>query len=682
MKKLLPVLFFTSVGIADVSEIVVTANPLQPSLLETSDAVSIMNRDEIIDRNHSTLGETIEHLPGVRSSYFGPGSSRPVIRGFAGDRVTVLRNGVGTGDLSNVSEDHQVTVDPLEAQSIEVLRGPETLLYGSNAIGGAVNVTDNSILESPVGEPLKAEGVFQFGDSADNEKSFGLGLKGEVGSINWKVSGFYRDTKDIEIPGYAESEKLHKLEGHKGREEEEKGILPNSATETGGYTVGASHVWDRGFVGLAFSQYTSQYGIPGGHSHKEEDRHEDDHHHSLNKVGAEHSNKEGPTIDLDQYRVDLRGRVDDLAQDIESIRVKSGLSYYTHDEIEGDGSVATTYDNDSAEIRVDMVHRLFGEGRGVLGAHAHYEDFSAVGEESFVEPTYSYSTALFGFQEIPINDELKYNLGGRVEYVDRDPINLGAKDFVPFSFSTGPEWSFAEQYLAGVSFAYTQRAPSTIELFSNGAHLARGIFEVGDPSLDKEASWGFDLSVKKKEGIVTGGVTPFVQIFTDYINLAGTGEEEGGLKVARYENIEAEHLGFETEAALHFDRLFDIKGHELALEGQVDYVRAKERGSDNYLPRIPPLRTITRLKYGQDRFSTFVEGVFVNAQNDVAPFEIETDSYNLLNAQVEYELVENLSLFARGSNLTDEEARVHTSFLKDVAPLRGRSFLFGVRGRF
>lgn len=684
----MPIILFVSVGIADVNEIVVTANPLEPSLLETSDAVSIMNRDEIIDRHQSTLGETIEHLPGVRSSYFGPGSSRPVIRGFAGDRVTVLRNGVGTGDLSNISEDHQVTVDPLQAQTIEVLRGPETLLYGSNAIGGAVNVTDDSIIETSVGEPVKAEGIFQLGDSADDEKSFGLGLKGEAGSINWNVSGFYRDTKDIEIPGYAESERLHELEGHESREEEKKGILPNSATETGGYTVGASHVWDKGFVGLAFSEFRSEYGIPGGHSHGEEheedheEHHDDDHHHSFSRVGAEHSDEEGPTIDLRQYRVDLRGRFDDVAQDIESIKIKSGLSFYTHDEIEGDGAVATTYDNDSAEVRADMVHRLFGDGRGVLGAQAGTEDFSAVGEESFVEPTHSYSTAFFGFQEFPVNEALKYNVGGRVEYINRDAISLGTKDFVPFSFSTGPEWSFADQYVAGLSFAYTQRAPSTIELFSDGAHLARGLYEIGDPNLDKEASWGFDLSVKKNDGIVTGGVTPFVQIFTDYINLAGTGEEEDELKVARYENIEAEFYGFETEAALHFDRLFDLKGHELALEGQVDYVRAKERGSDSYLPRIPPLRTITRLRYGQDRFSAFVEGVFVNSQNDVAPFEIETDSYNLLNAQVEYKLVENLYLFARGSNLTDEEVRVHTSFLKDVAPLRGRSFLFGVQGGF
>ncbi len=685
MKKLVIILFLIPQCFAE--EIIITANPLNPSLLESGDAVSILKKDEII--NNSTLGEAIDHLPGVRSSYFGPGSSRPVIRGFAGERVRVLKNGVGTGDLSSISEDHQVVADPLQAQSIEVLRGPETLLYGNNAIGGAVNVIDESILETRVGEPIKGEGLFQLGDSADEERSFGLGLKGEAGSINWNVSGFYRDTKDIEIPGYSESERLHELEGHESREEEAKGVLENSDTKSSGYTIGTSHIWDKGFLGVAFSEYRSKYGIPGGHAHEEEghheeeDRHEDEHDedpHVFNKISGQ-EDEALPRIDLNQYRVDLRGRFDEVSKDIESIKVKGGLSYYTHDEIEGD-EIATTYDNDSAEVRIDLVHKFFDKGRGIFGVQGSTEDFSAIGEESFVEPTYSYSTAIFGFQEFSINDSLKYNLGGRLEYVNRDALAQGTKDFIPISVSTGPLWSFTEDYVAGLSFAYTQRAPSTIELYSDGAHLARGIYEIGNLNLDKEASWGFDLSVKKKEGIVTGGVTPFVQIFTDYINLAGTDEEEDGLQVARYENVEAEFYGFETEAALHFDRFFDLKGHELALEGQVDYVRAKDRDSDNYLPRTPPLRTITRLRYGQDRFNAFVEGVFVNSQNDVAPFEIETDGYNLLNLQAEVKIEEGLSVFARGNNLTDEEARIHTSFLKDVAPLRGRAFLVGLRGEF
>lgn len=698
MKKyLLLTISFCNICLAEVNEITITANPLAPSLLDSSDAVSILKKDEI---RETTLGEALDHLPGVGSSYFGPGASRPVIRGFQGDRVKVLKNGVGTGDLSSISEDHQVTVNPLQAQSIEVLRGPETLLYGSNAIGGAVNVTDNSIPDTKIGEPIKADAAFQLGDNADDEKSFGLGLKGEAGLINWSVSGFYTDTKDIEIPGYAESDKLHEDEE---RDEESKGVLPNSATETGGFTVGASHVWDKGFIGLSFTDYRSKYGIPGhehgdehhdeGHhdedlhdeSHHDEDHHDEEHHHAffeaLRRV-VDPEIEAGPKIDLEQQRVDLRGRFDDVGKNIEAVKVKGAISYYTHDEIEGNGEVATTYDNDTAEIRVDMIHRLFGEGRGVLGAESNIEDFSAVGEESFVVPTYSYSNALFGFHQIPVNDSLRYNFGGRVEYVNRDALGIGTKDFTPFSFSTGPEWSFAEEYVAGLSFAYTERAPSTIELFSDGAHLARGIYEVGDLNLDKEASWGFDLAIKKKDGIVTAGVTPFVQVFTDYINLASTGEEEDGLPVAAYENVEAEFYGFETEAALHFDRLFDLKGHEIALEGQVDYVRAKERGNDNFIPRTPPLRTITRLRYGQDRFNAFVEGVFVNSQSDVAPFEIETDGYNLLNVQAEVEVQENLSVFARGSNLTDQEARVHTSFLKDVAPLRGRAFLLGVKGGF
>lgn len=677
--KVLILLLIPLATLAQVNDIIVTANPIEPSLFESSDPVSVMKRDEILSRIESTLGETVDKLPGVRSSYFGSGASRPIIRGFQGDRVKILKNGVTTGDLSQISEDHQVTADPLKAQAIEVLRGSETLLYGSNAIGGVVNVIDNSILENQVGKEVSGEGILNFGDDADNERSFGVGLKGDLGELSWNLSGFYRETDDIKIPRFAESEKLHEIEEHKSREQEEKGVLKNSDTETLGYQAGVSQIWDKGFLGLAFSQHHSKYGIPGGHSHENHYEDDDDHYKSLIIVSKDQDNR--ARIDLDQYRIDLRGRFDDFAKNIESIKVKSGLSYYTHDEIEG-GEVGTTYDYNTSELRVEAVHRFFGDGKGVFGVEGQTEDFSAVGEESFVEPTYSYGTSLFGFQEFPITELLKYNVGGRVEYINRDPLNQGTRDFIPVSFSTGPELKIGDDYLAGLSFAYTQRAPSTIELFADGVHLARGIYEIGDRNLNNEKSWGFDLSVKRTDGIITGGVTPFVQIFTDYINLTGSQEKMDDLMVSRYQNIEADFFGFEAEGKLHIDSLIDLKGYKLALEGQIDYVRAKERGSDNYLPRIPPLRTIGRLRYSRERFSSFIEGVFVNAQSDVAPFEIETEGYNLLNIQGEVKINENISLFLRGSNLTNEEARVHSSFLKDVAPLMGRAILLGLRAEF
>ncbi|MCB0330068.1 MAG: TonB-dependent receptor [Bdellovibrionales bacterium] len=665
------------------AEIVVTADPLEPSLLESGHPASVLNREDIVRKSQSTIGETIGLEPGVRSSYFGPGASRPVIRGFSGDRVRVLRNGIGTGDLSNISEDHVVTVDPLSAQTIEVLRGPETLLYGSNAIGGSVNIVDGNIPELAIGKPLKGEVLMQKGDTADDERTGAIRLQGQAGELNWNLSGYLRETENIEIPGFAESKQLRESEESEeehAEEDEARGTLPNSDTESGGFTAGGSQDFNGGFLGLAFTSGYSKYGVPGGHGH----------HHEEGTVGeslAEEGDEEGGSmIDQKQNRFDLRGRFDDIATDIESVKFKGGLSFYEHDEIEGSGAVGSTFKNDSAEFRTDVVHTLFGTGRGVLGTQWSYEEFSALGEEAFIQPTNSFSPSIFAFQDIPLSSGVDLHLGGRLEYVERDPEESNSEQFVPFGFSLGTEWdpTGTFDYLLALHVAYTQRAPSASELFANGPHLTRGIVEVGDSSLGTEASWGIDLTLRKNFGLITGSITPFWQIFSDYINLSGTGFEDEDLPVFRYENIDANFFGFEATTTLHMDELLNIIQDELALDVQLDYVEAEKADTNENLPRIPPLRTITRLRGSSGAFSGMVEGVFVSAQNDVAPFELETDAYSLLNVQLEVKpRIENdyqLTFFVRGSNLTDEEARVHSSFLKDQAPLRGRAFLFGIRG--
>lgn len=704
--------------------VTISANPLNPSLLEYGKPLSVMGEEEIQSRMEPTLGETVRLEPGVRSSFFGQGASRPVIRGFAGERVRVLKNGVTTGDVSDISEDHVVVADPMQAEQIEILRGPETLLYGSGAIGGAVNVTDDSIPETPLGKPFEGNVLGQLGDSADNERTLGVKFRGEQGHFNWFASGFVRETDDYEIPGFAESSRFREMEemehdhrhevehvgemheddhdldhehehehedehGHEG-EEEVRGKLENSDTETWGATAGGSYVWDKGFFGLSVSGFGSDYGVPGhvhaegeehGHGEEEEhgeEEHEDEHHHELGE-------EEDVRIEAEQLRVDMRGRVDDVSEAIESIKFRVGLADYEHDEIEG-GSIGTTYERDTVDARVEFLHAPISGLSGAVGFQLLYDDFSALGDEAFLMPVETWTPALFLFEEAEVSDSLDFRFGGRVEAVSHDPEGQSSEDFVPFSVSAGPVWDPTGEgdYSVGLTFAYTERAPNAVELFSEGAHLARQIFEIGNSDLDKEASWGVDLSVRKNDGVVTGAFTPFYQGFSNYINLAGTGAEDEGLPVFAYEEIDAYFWGFEFESALHLEELFDMGPHAVSLEYQADYVRARNEDVSGNIPRIPPLRNIVRARYNfRDAFEALIEGVFVEEQDDLAEFEIPTDSYTLLNTEASVKLPflkeKDLRLFARGTNLTDDEARVHSSFLKDLAPLRGRAFLFGLR---
>jgi iron complex outermembrane recepter protein len=674
--------------------VVISGTPRKQSLLEYGKPASVMNEREVESRTASTLGETIRLEPGVRSSFAGNGASRPIVRGFGGDRVRVLKNGVLTGDVSDMSEDHVVVADPMQAKQIEILRGPETLLYGSGAIGGAVNVADDSIPEESLGKPFKGSVLSQFGDSADNEKTAGVKFRAETGGLNWYFSGFARTTQDYEIPGSAESSRLLEAEGE---EPADSGKLFGSDTETWGSTVGASHVFDNGFVGVSVSGFGSDYGVPGhAHTHEEHDEHghEDEEHHDEEHedhvIGYEEEDEvsEGVRIEAGQLRVDVRGQVDSISDTIDGIKFRMGLTDYQHDEIE-DGNVATEYERKMFDSRVDLFHTEIAGLNGSAGFGFLYDDFSALGEEAFLTPTETVTPAFFLFEKKSLTPQLDLDFGGRVEFVRHDPRGLESQEFVPFSLSTGPRWDITGDgsYTLAATVAYAERAPNAVELFADGQHLARQIFEQGATSLSKERSWGADIVFRKNTGSLTAAFTPFYQRFSNYINLAGTGEEMLDLPVYQYEETEAYFWGFEFESALVVSDIIGLSENTVQVEYQADYVRAQEDQESSSLPRIPPLRNIARLTYKyKDRLETMVEGVFVEAQSRVAEFELPTSSYSLLNTEVrlnlEAEASRGLQVFLRGSNLTNEEARIHTSFLKDLAPLRGRAFLVGLRGSF
>lgn len=733
--------------IKKLSTIVITANPMEPSLLDYGNSISFLEAEQIKPKAEVSLGETLSLEPGVHTSFGGTASSRPVIRGFSGERVRVLRNGIGSLDLSNTSEDHAVTVNPLAIETVEILRGPATLLYGSSAIGGAVNTTDNSISEKGVGRALAGAADLRTRTN-DNELSGALKLEGQQGNFNWHVNGFHIDTDNYKIPGNAESARLMQLEemggghdhdahghddhDHDHEEESNSNRLDNSFSTTKGFTTAASYVGERGFFGVSVNGFKSRYGVPGhAHPHDEDEHgHEDEHalddheehsdehasdihedhehdHHDHDHARYLHgdidlhdgesvsvSAEDGAIIDLTQYRVDSRGKLKNPTKGIKDVSMKMSFSNYDHSETDA-GVIASRYSNDAVEGRVEARHEEISGFKGTVGLQGEYSDFGSDGLEAYLPSHKRYAPAAFLFETFSLSDTVRLEGGSRIEYASLNPNNeLESQDFLPLSASTGVHYDpFGDDsYSTALTFAYTERAPSASELFSDGSHFARQIYEVGDTSIGKENSYGVDLALKKNTGLFTGGISLFAQRYENFINLSPEGDEIDGLPVFQYTEVPALFTGFEVENTFHLHEAIGLYAHEFDLGAQVDYVRARDTRDWTNIPRIPPLRTVLKARYGyKDYLSALVEGVFAATYSDTAPNEIGADSYQVLNAQLDIHLPyfkneKGKSMFSsfyiRGTNLTDEEIRVSTSFIKDLAPLRGRAVLFGIRTVF
>jgi iron complex outermembrane receptor protein len=645
--------------------VVVTARAGAALADEIAQPATVLAGAELSAQRLPTLGETLAQQPGVSSTYFGPGASRPVIRGLGGDRIRILQAGLGTGDASSTSPDHAVSFDPLTARRIEVLRGPATLLYGSSAVGGAVNVIDDRI---PAFIPdRRISGVLELaGASAANDFSGGASLTGGGGIFAWHADYLRRETDDVSIPGFAEAEALRREEEEEGAEHEQAtGVLENSAVESEGGAIGASIVRDWGYFGVAASMFDTLYGVPGHAHHGEEQEGEGEGHE------GEEEEEESVRVDMAQRRGDLRTEYNRPFGIFRAARLRVGLTDYEHSELEGD-AVGTRFTNQSWEARLDLPHRDAGPLRGSVGVQLGNRDFEAIGEEAFVPPTTTGSFAVFAFEEIG-REAVRLHLGARVERqsVEARGDEPADRDFTGVSGSVGMVWNAENGYGASVSVARSVKLPNAEELFSNGPHLATRAFEIGDPDLDPEKSLGIDFGLRKRTGRFTGSVTGFMNRFDDYIFEELIGEEEDGLQVVQFVQRNADFIGMEAAATLD---LIHGEPHHLDLELSGDYVRAEIRDGDP-LPRIPPLRVGGGLHYHGDRFNARVGVRRVAAQDRIGAFERPTDGYTLVDAGIGVRFVARRAVYdlsVRGTNLTDEEARNHVSFLKDLAPLPGR----------
>ncbi len=693
---------------------VVSASPYARSQADLAQPTSVLAGRELTLRMAPTLGELLAGQPGVSSSWFGPGASRPVIRGLSADRIRVLENSLGTTDASVISPDHAVSLDPLLIERVEVVRGPAALLYGGNAVGGVVNVITHRIHTARPDAPV--QGRFEVrGSSADREESAGFVLEGGAGPVAWHADYYHRRTSDVKIPGFAESARRRAMaeddhhdddddhDEHDDHDEDEPvfGRIPNTALRNEGGAFGLSFIGRRGYFGLSHSAHDSRYGIPAGvHAHHGEEDH-DDHDHD-EEQGDGHGDDD-VSIDLRQRRWEFQGEITEPFGVFRGARFKLGTARYRHTEFEGD-EVGTVFRNRGHDSRVELLHQPLGAFSGAVGWQGGRSNFEADGDEAFVPPSRTTTNALFVFEEAALAP-FTWQVGARAETQDlalRDGSGI-KRDDTALSLSTGLVWKLDDTWTLATSLARTQRAPNVQELYADGPHAATAAYEIGDPDLRRERSLALDISLRKRAGFVTGEVTVFAHRFNGFIFEAPTGETavphddhwhfhghdddaehagEEGLPVYRFIQRDARFHGAELEAIFH---LHGNGANQLDLIVGADFVRGRNRSDGEHLPRITPARSKAGLVWSHGPWVLGGEVQWVAGQHRTAPNELPTDSYDLVSAYATYRHVVGRTVwdfFLRGTNLGDAEARVHPSLLKDVAPLAGRSVQAGVRLSF
>jgi iron complex outermembrane receptor protein len=610
-----------------------------------------------------TLGETLAGEPGVSSSYHGPGSSRPIIRGLGGDRVRILEGGVGTGDASNTSPDHAPSVESMTADRIEVIRGPATLLYGSSAIGGVVNVEDGRVPKELSAHPVTGIAIVR-GSTAAKERNVAGRVDVSAGQIAIHASGTYRKTDDLRIPKAAfESEE---------EANDENGRLHNSAVENARLAAGISYVGENGFIGVSGSGYDSRYGIPGEHGHEDEEHedgdHEDEEKHAEGDVG----------VDLKQRRFDLETGWRFGSSFLRGLRGRFGIADYRHFEVitlEGGGEeeIETEFYNNEWEGRLEAQHSFGGSSNGAVGIQVQDRDFRAIGEEAFVPPTNTTQFGAFLFEQVNPSESVGLQVGARYEAQKTDNTEAGvSREFNGFSTSLGAVISASETVSFVANAARSVKAPSAEELFSDGPHLATFTYERGDVDLRQEVGYSIDAGVRIDGSRVRGELSFFANSFDRFIHQQFTGEEEDGLPVAVWTQADALFTGFEAQADVE---LFHAGAGHFVLDLGVDYVRARLRADDEPLPRIPPLRFGGGFGYESTTWHGHFGVSRVDMQDRVAAFETSTAGYTMIDASVGYRLFSGRTvhdIVLSGTNLGDAVARNHASFLKDFAPMPGR----------
>ena len=690
----------------------VHATPMHLSVMESATPVSVLSGETLRRQQAATLGDTLEKLPGVQSNFHGNVASTPIIRGLSGPRVLITQNGLDVSDVSRVGPDHAVASEASTAKQIEVLRGPATLFFGSGAIGGVVNVVDQRVPTS-----TETRGEFVLETQTVNDQKLGtFNVTTGVDNIAFYADGFYRDSNDYETPVAPD------IDDPDGAH-----VVENSNEESNGFTLGTSYLFDQGYVGVAVERFEREYGVPG-HSHGgdtsvfadlEQTKYQllgeynftndflQSVHFRAGYTDYEHAEVEGGLLGTTFSNETEELRVELLHKPMAGWR--GGISlHYKGSDVFAQGEEAFTPPSEMEMFAVALMEeRHFGDFLVQLGARA----------ESVTLDASSVLLPELDAHEHDDEHDHDEHAHDEHEHEGSEFIRQFAVDqeFTPISLSAGVVYTINESYNVGVSLSRSERAPSASELLSFGPHIGTRTYEIGalfdlseegefvlsQTAIDLETANNIDLTFRKTQGDVGFVFNAFYNQVDNYYFQEETGlfaesghdHDHGEEGHGEEEHSEDEHsdelpvyLFGSADAVLHG---FELQvawqtTDNLKLDFFADYVKARLKDG-GALPRTSPMRVGSHVAYTLDNIRADLDITYFAKQDDISTFETETDGYTLVDASITYDIPLgdiDLSVYLSGENLTDEEARVHTSFLKDIAPRPGRNFAFGVRGYF
>lgn len=663
-------------------DIVVTAPFVER--LDILSGTSAISGEVLAEKTRAQLGDILTSLPGVSATSFSPGASRPVLRGYQGNRVAVLTDGIGNIDASNTSADHAVTIDTLTVERIEVLRGPAVLLFGGQAVGGAVNALDKRIPRSIPDEDIHVDALAGYG-SAARDWSGGASIDMPITDrVIAHLDGSYRNSDDLRTGGYVlppnlraevldfaaeETSEGNLKEAAEARElADQSGRIPNSAVKSWTAGGGIAFIDDNGNLGVSYSIYDTNYGIPArpGASHAH--------------AAAETAEEAAVTIGLRQYRLDFRGELNLGEALLEKLRLRAGYADYTHTEFEGD-EIGTVFNSQGIEARAELIQNDRGGWRGASGVQYQTRNFEALGAEAFVPPNKTRQYGLFTLQEYS-KGNLDAEVAGRFDTVELRADTLGlTRSFNNVSAAFGLGYNIGDLKI-GANISRTGRAPAVEELFSNGPHIATQAFEIGDPDLKSERAWNGELYARYDTPGTAFSATLYTNRFDNFIYEADTGDIKDDLPVFQYFQNDAKVWGVEFQAS---KRLASFGSSNLSVDGVADYTRAKISSGGGNVPRIPPLRLLGGVELTNASFDLRGEVEWSDDQTKTAAFETPTDGFTLVNASATWRPFgrgRNIALIASANNIFDVTARRAASFTKDFVPLTGRDFRVTARVSF
>lgn len=641
-------------------QVTVTASGTEQSVFDSFQSVNSVGSTQITERASTSIGDVLALETGVSKRSFGPGSSRPVIRGFDGDRVLILQDGVRAGSVGSQSGDHGEPIDPLAAERIEVVKGPGTLLYGSNALGGVVNVVGNDENEAHEGFRGSVTGL---AGTADKQAGFASNVEYGFKKLLFRANVSAQRAGDFESP---------------------LGRIPNSASRSNSGSLGAGYYGDKAYFQGTFSADIRRYGIPFA---------------ALFEGGGEKERSAGALPEVDEeidirqrtYKVRINGGFRELTNPfLSGVQYNFDYADYRHKEIEradGIDATGTIFDNKTISYRTLFEQQKYKSLTGRFGFEGFNREYEVNGAEQLITGKVKHDAlSVFGLEEMNF-DRVKVQFGGRVENNRYNPENteLTPRSFTAFSGGAGINIGLWQGGAFVANYTHSNRAPALEELYNNGPHIGNVTFEIGNNDLRRETANGIDLSLRHQSTRfrITGDV--YYYAINNFVFLAPQDEDdngvvdiEDGLPVARYEQADASYFGAELSADASFNKY-------LGAFASLDFVRAKLVDDDINLPRIPPARARVGLDLRYKDLSVRPEAVFAADQDKTFPLETRTAGYGIINVGASYTIgrQHQAHIFSMNAyNLTDKLYRNHVSFIKELVPEIGRGVRFGYTIRF